>query len=227
MPIRQQLLPANLSPSLTTAFGRTLSQDRWRTYQIAAGFDDNLAHRLYLWNAAIGQSFHYPLQSVEVALRNVVHQAITAEYGVEWRADQACRRALGPYLLADLAKAEQRHNRKYGALPTTPQLVASLSLGFWVTILRTKAFNGTLWRNQLNAAFPCLGVAETLRDIGRTGTAIQDLRNRIFHQEPLIGHNLSVEYASILKMLGWICTETRDWTRRHSSVPRVLRERPR
>ena len=209
------------------AFGRTLSLDRWRTYQIAAGFNDDLAHRLYLWNAAIGQSFHFPLQSVEVALRNVVHQALTAEYGVDWPKDHACQAGLGQYLLADIAKAEQRHRRKYGRLPTTPQLVASLSLGFWVTILRARAFNGSLWANHLRVAFPGLGAQEGLREIGQTGTTIQDLRNRIFHQEPLIGHNLTAEYGAILKMLGWICAETREWTRQHSSVPRVLRERPR
>lgn len=216
-----------ISLALTAAFARTLSNDRWRTYQIASGFNDDLAHRLYLWNAAMGQSFHFPLQSVEVALRNVTHQALTAEFGVDWPLNQACRAALGAYQLGDIAKAEQRHRRKYGHNPTTPQLVASLSLGFWITILRNRAFNGTLWANQLQAAFPGLTATENLASIGRAGTDIQDLRNRIFHQEPLIGHNLTADYGAIMRMLGWICTETRDWTRQHSSVPRVLRERPR
>lgn len=227
MPIRQQQLPPNLSAALMAAFGRTLSPDRWRTYQIASGFNDDLAHRLYLWNAAIGQSFHFPLQSVEVALRNVVHQALTAEYGVDWPKDQACQAGLGQYLLSDIAKAEQRHRRKYGRLPTTPQLVASLSLGFWVSALRSRPFSSTVWKNQLLTAFPGLTPQETLRDLGQIGTAIQDLRNRIFHQEPLIGHNLTAEYGAVLKMLGWICPETREWTRQNSSVSRVMRERPR
>lgn len=225
MPIRQQQLPAPVTPALTAAFQRTLTADRWRTYQFAGGFDDNLAHRLYLWNAAVGQSFHFPLQSVEVALRNVVHQALTAQYGGLWPQDNACQAVLGARALADIAKAVNRHIRKYGAAPNTAQLVASLSLGFWVATLR-RPFNTPVWKAQAAVAFPGLGQS-TMSDVSRTGTEIQDLRNRIFHQEPLIGHNLSVEYAAILRMLGWICPETRDWTRAHSSVPRVLRERPR
>lgn len=227
MPIRQLQLPQTISLAQATAFTRTLSRDRWRTYQIAAGFDDDLAHRLYLWNAALGQSFHFPLQSVEVALRNVVHLALTAEYGEDWPGDATLRSVIGTHQLADIEKAERRHLRKYGSQPSKPQLVASLSLGFWVTILRARTLDASLWAHQLTAAFPGLKDPETVISLGTVGARIQDLRNRIFHQEPLIGQDLTRDYGAILKMLGWICPETRDWTRKFSSVPRVLRERPR
>lgn len=62
--------------------------------------------------------------------------------------------------------------------------------------------------------------------VSQTGRTIQDLHNRIFHQEPLIGRNLTADYAAILRMLGWICKDTRAWVRRYSSVPRVIRMRP-
>mgnify|MGYP001574755472 FL=1 len=96
-----------------------------------------------------------------------------------------------------------------------------------MSALRSRPFSSTVWKNQLLTAFPGLTPQETLRDLGQIGTAIQDLRNRIFHQEPLIGHNLTAEYGAVLKMLGWICPETREWTRQNSSVSRVMRERPR
>lgn len=227
MPIRQHQLPESISQSQAKAFERTLSLDRWRTYQIAAGFHDDLAHRLYLWNAAVGQSFHFPLQSVEVALRNVTHQALTAEYGADWPSNQSCQAALGAYLNGEIQKTRQRHLRRYRQNAKTPQIVASLTLGFWVTVLRKGEFKGSLWRNQIRSAFPLLGHRDDIADVAKTATTIQDLRNRIFHQEPLIGRNLSADYSAILKMLGWICPETRSWTRQYSSVPRVLRERPR
>ena len=45
-------------------------------------FQGGNGHRLYLWNAAVGQSFHFPLQTAEVALRNVIHQALVRDLTV-------------------------------------------------------------------------------------------------------------------------------------------------
>jgi hypothetical protein len=133
---------------------------------------------------------------------------------------------LGRKLEADLDKAQQRYENIYNRAPTTTQLLASLSLGFWVTLLR-RPYRTALWSAHAVNAFPNLGVGEDMTDVSKRGTAIQDLRNRIFHQEALIGHNLSQDYADILVMLGWICSTTREWVRQHSSVPKVIRERPR
>jgi len=133
---------------------------------------------------------------------------------------------LRPKQAEDITKAERRHYSIYTAAATTPQIVASLSLGFWVALLR-REYNRSIWSTHLQHAFPYVRSQETIVDISRTGTRIQELRNRIFHQEPLIGRNLSEDYAAILRLLGWICPEMKDWTRTHTSVPRVIRERPR
>lgn len=226
MPIRQDNINNLIDTSLTVPFQRTISPERWRTYKLGAGFHEETAHRLYLWNAAIGQSFHFPLQTVEVALRNVAHEALKQIYGNNWSSDPACRNMLGARLEQDIVKSERRHRNKYNTVPSTPQIVASLSLGFWISLLR-QTYHSSIWDGHIESAFPNLSDGETMTNVSHIGTEIQDLRNRIFHQEPLIGHNLSQDYASILKMMGWICPATREWIRMHSSVPRVIRERPR
>lgn len=144
MPLRQEIIEVEVYPELTCAFQRTVSPERWRTYKLAAGFHEETALRLYLWNAAIGQSFHFPLQTAEVALRNVVHSALTAIYGTNWAHESNCRHMLGPQLEDDLAKTERRHHNRYSAAPTTPQMVASLSLGFWVALVR-QGYHGSIW----------------------------------------------------------------------------------
>lgn len=225
MPIRQDQTPDPLTPALRLAFNRTVTPDRWRTYQIAGGFDDDRSHRLYLWNVAVGQSFHFPLQAVEVALRNVIHQALVALYGPDWWQAPDCLGLMKRTLVDDIQKAERRHRRKYGADPSTAQIVASLSLGFWIALL-ARDYNTPLWSRCAREAFPHLTAKDTIADVSQAGRTIQDLRNRIFHQEPLIGRNLTADYAAILRMLGWICEDTRAWVRRYSSVPRVIRMRP-
>jgi hypothetical protein len=226
MPIRQDNLTSVMTPELTAAFVRTVSSERWRTYRLAAGFHDNTAIELYLWNAAIGQSFHFPLQTVEVALRNVIHNSLITLYGANWSSDPNFRGLLDPRLETDIITTERRHRNKYSSTPTTPQVVASLSLGFWVALLRP-TYRVPIWSLELSNAFPHLAVGEALSDVSATGTKIQDLRNRIFHQEPLIGHNLLDDYSAIMRMLAWICPETEAWARKNSSVTKVIRERPR
>lgn len=226
MPLRQASIAYPVTPALTAAFARTISPERWRTYQRAAGFREELAHKLYVWNAAIGQSFHFPLQTVEVALRNVIHHSLGVLYGPDWTSDQACRSMLRPKQVEDITKAERRHYSIHRQVASTPQIVASLSLGFWAAMLR-REYNRPIWSTQLGDAFPCLPPLKSIIDVSKTATRIQDFRNRIFHQEPLIGHNLSQDYGDIVAMLGWICSDARDWMRAHSSVPAIMRERPR
>lgn len=226
MPICQVGNPKPLTPELTAAFARSISTERWNTYERASGFRSELAHRLYLWNAAVGQSFHFPLQTVEVSLRNVIHFVLADIFGGNWSSDPACRDMLHPKQELDVIKAERRHYSIHKVVASTPQIVASLSLGFWVSLLR-REYNNPIWNTHSTIAFPHLGANQTIINVSQTGTKIQNLRNRIFHQEPLIRHNLSEEYAAIIRMIGWICPEMKEWTRANTSVPRVIRERPR
>lgn len=226
MPICQDPIPNLLSPELTEAFLRTVSAERWHTYQLASGYREDIAHKLYLWNAAVGQSFHFPLQTVEVALRNVIHRALVEIYGANWTRDQTCRDVLSNKQIANITEAERRYNHIYNAIATTPQIVASLSLGFWVSMLN-REYDRPVWATQTVTGFPNLLPRQTIVDVSQTAKRVQRLRNRIFHQEPLIRNDLSGDYGAILKLIGWICSEMKEWTSKISSVPRVIRKRPR
>jgi hypothetical protein len=225
VPIRQETTQSLLSPPLTQAFERTVSPERWRTYLLAGGFNEDLAARLYLWNAALGQSFHFPLQAAEVALRNVIHTAVSAEYGPEWCFDAGCLGMLNDKQRRTIDKAAQRHLNKYGAAAATSNIVASVTFGFWTAMLR-REYDRPLWDGHARNAFPHLGQHETIGTVTSTARTVQDLRNRIFHHEPLIGHNLLADYGAIIRLLSWICPRTKNWVKRQTSVPSVIRQRP-
>jgi hypothetical protein len=225
MPVRQDPISGTLAPRLKAAFMRTLPTPRWQPYLIAAGHDENRAIRLYLWNAAIGQSFHFPLQAVEVALRNVVDAALRTQFGADWWKTAPCRNHIGLKRCEEIDKAETRLINKYGvAAPTTDQIVASLTFGFWAALTHAKVTR--LWPARRAAVFPSLPAALSVSDVSLVTNNVQALRNRIFHHEPLIGRNLSGDYGEILKLLGWICTETEKWVRANSCVPVIIRARP-
>ncbi|HWA90087.1 MAG TPA: hypothetical protein VG889_08645 [Rhizomicrobium sp.] len=180
--------------------------------------------RLYLWNAAVGQSFRFPLQTVEVALRNAVNDALIAIFGDEWWKSPSCRTHLGPNRRSEIDKAETRIRNVYGIVPNTDQIMASLMFGFWAALTNTRY--DRIWPARRFAALPNLPANTSFEGVARTAEQIQNLRNRIFHHEPLLGRDLLDDYAQISNLLGWICPQTNVWMRKNSCAPAVVRERP-
>lgn len=56
---------------------------------------------------------------------------------------------------------------------------------------------------------------------------INDIRNRIFHHEPIFSDDISRHYARCLTVLGWLSPETVAWLKPSFRVPDVMRQRPR
>ena len=59
----------------------SFSPERLRTYLRAAKGDRKRALQLYTWNTKISAAFYGPLQGLEIALRNAIHQQLTRCYG--------------------------------------------------------------------------------------------------------------------------------------------------
>jgi hypothetical protein len=211
---------------LMLALNRTITASRWNTYLTAAGYRKDVAAALYLWNSSVCQSFHFPLQSAEVALRNVVNQALVTAFGANWWRDPSSRVLLGTESRREIDKAVARIRDKYRTSPRTDQITCSLTFGFWSSILRGN-MNQSLWDKHKAVAFPRLREKDTMRDVRSVTVEILELRNQIFHHEPLIGRDLLGDYGKILKLLSWICPHTRAWVRRHSTVHIAVRQRPR
>jgi hypothetical protein len=90
---------------LYLAFEDTLSFDRFSTYLAWANGDRDRAIQLYSLNTKISESLYTPLHILEVALRNRVHQVMSAAHGSTWydlKAHQA-----NPVQTEMLAKARQ------------------------------------------------------------------------------------------------------------------------
>lgn len=224
MPIRQDNITPTVTPELTSAFERTISGPRLQPYLVAAGRDHERALRLYLWNVRVGQSFHFPIQTTEVALRNCINECLQAEFGHDWWSSAGFLKIASPERIQDISAVEKRiENRKLHM--NVDQIVASLTFGFWVGMLHG-SYNPKFWSKHLRRAFPYLPEDSKRERVHAAADQILGLRNRIFHHEPLLRRNLTSDYGALLKLLGWMCPETHRWVRAHSSVPVVLRQRP-
>lgn len=207
----------------------TLSPERLGTYLIATKGDREKAVRLYTWNIAVSAAFYGPLQGLEVTLRNVMHTQLATQYGLAWYDNRAAGLDRGGLERVASAKARLRGDRY---VVDTPRIVASLSFGFWVSLLgpggriedaRRKAnYEMTLWRPALRRAFPYRSPL-TRKQVHGPLISLRALRNRIAHHEPIFARNLTEDHQRILDVTGWMSPGTRSWIAYHSRVPRLLK----
>lgn len=204
-----------------------LSPERLHPYLNAAGGDRERALRLYLWNTAASAAFYGPLQGLEVVLRNAIHRQLSGRYGLAWYGNLDTgldRGALGRIRQAILELTPDGHTSD------APRVVATLSFGFWVSLLgsggrlesgRKANYEMTLWRPALRQVFAhCVKL--TRRQAHGPLNELRILRNRIAHHEPIFARNLTADHARILEVIGWISPGVRTWTAHHSQLPALL-----
>ncbi|MGU3591842.1 hypothetical protein [Methylobacterium brachiatum] len=215
------------TPAIVNALETSLSPERMATYAAAAASDKEKALRLYTWNTAISAAFYGPLQGLEVALRNSMHQELSAKFGALWFDDPRCGLDAGALQRLRSVKDDVR---RAGHTIDAPHIVAAMPFGFWVSLLgrggRTAAGTGyadyerTLWRPCLYAAFPNRRAGR--RQVHAPLDFLRTFRNRIAHHEPIFGRHLEKDHESILVATSWISVETKTWIEHHSRVPQLL-----
>lgn len=212
--------------SLIDQLRPVLSDGRVGTYLTAAGFDEDRALRLYVWNAIIGEAFHLPIQAAEVGLRNRISNALSQLYGADWWKDPAFIHLLqgDRERLNDIETARRRIQRRGSSL-VTGQVVATLSFGFWVGMLQPR-YNIDVWSRQLRTAFSSLPPGKSRYDLADSAKRVADLRNRIWHHEPIFRMNLMDEFSAVMELLAWVCPIKAAWIRPQCRVTALMRQKP-
>jgi len=216
----QQPINGHHVPAILSA----ISLDRFNTYLTSAGYDQERALLLYLWNARLGEAFHVPIQAAEVALRNRINGALSALFTPNWWDCKNLHAVLDEDRAADLRTVFQRiRNRRLELC--TGQIVAGLSFGFWVGILDGR-YNPPIWGDQLRKAFPSFPRDRARKSLHLAVRKVATLRNRISHHEPLIGISSLDEFSNLMRLLEWISPEKAAWIRPHCRVSQIARARP-
>ena len=205
--------PFRYSPATVQALRRSISPQRVATYLKLASGDRHQAFQLYTRNAAVGASFHGPLQAVEITLRNGVHNAMAAAHGTSWF-DGPLLKGPEQEAVGKATKALRRERK-----PRTPgDMVAALNFGFWVALFK-KTYDATLWRTVLYRSFEPVPPRS---DLHQQLDRLRTLRNRIVHHEPILQRDLHADHDGILWVLRMLSPETAAWVEHHSRVREEL-----
>lgn len=198
----------------------SLSEPRFGTYLRLAGNHADYAAALYLYNSRLAKAFLFPLNVVEVTLRNRVNQILTKDFGEDWPSNPVFRGLLDP--VHGIRALDLPISRSQGQ--GTSKTVAALTFDFWSNLFRPEY--GDIWRFTLNVAFLHMPIGTTRQNIQDAVKLVNNFRNRIAHHEPILSENAPTVQATILKLVGYCNPVVREWMRHHTTVGEVLRTRP-
>jgi len=229
---------APINPRFIAALQRAISTDRFASYLRMAGQDDELACRLYLWDADIGVAVLRDIAIVEIALRNALTRQLESVLGPRWFNDPAMGR---DQRLAGARDRAIHELTSSGKAVTSGRMTAQLSLGFWVNLLSSPS--DSLWRSGLFKAFPGgkQMASQTGQRYGRfwvhsQAQIVQVMRNRCAHHEPLLnGFPLPGQQKRMsagdgivvaMRLARALDRDLADWLKQSSTTPAILADRP-
>ncbi len=203
--------------TLVAAVRRSISADRLSAYEkvidatTITGFraDMNPINVIarYLWNEALCESLYPALQTFEVCLRNAIYESLAEYYTPEWLTTTSFLRS---FERDRIRKAED--DLLHQGMSVTPgKLVAELTLGFW-TGLFVHEYDRTV-------ALPVIGRRlrgfpsriRTRRDLYARFDGVRQLRNRVFHYEPILNRqDLLQRHKDLIDDIGFISPEMRN-----------------
>jgi hypothetical protein len=183
----------------------SISLSRLQRYQSPTGDDLETAVN-YFWNVALAESLFCSLNAVEIALRNGLHNSLTHHIGTPAWYD--LNGILDPAQQNSIEFVKQRI-QSYGDPVTPDRIVSKLMFGFWVVIL-SRNYDARLWRGgnsaALKNAFQRIPKRNRRRQIiHQQYNEIRELRNRVFHYEPIFDdQHLPNRYGEVKRGLYWL-----------------------
>lgn len=200
-----------------------ISSKRYATFLKKAGYKDDFAFQLYLYNARLAKAFLFPLHVVEVVLRNAVDEILCSQYSNQWHLNADFRAILTPESLAALNKASGRASKR-GAPAQKDDLVSCLTFDFWSNLFRPE-YDRSLWQTNIKSLFP-QNPTITRASLQSLAKSINDFRNRIAHHEPIFTLDISLQYRQIVDVVSYRSSTAELWLKSHSTVHKVMRTKP-
>ena len=130
-------------------FEKYISSDRLAAYILYARGDKWTAIRLYERNTELSEALYGVLQSLEVTLRNAIHELMTKKLGsANWYDSFAFQDSE----LSELKQAKEKVIER-AVIITPGRIIAELKFGFWVRLF-SHAYDKNLWVPHLRTIFP-------------------------------------------------------------------------
>ncbi|EOD9565240.1 TPA: hypothetical protein ACN34E_004507 [Vibrio parahaemolyticus] len=226
------------------ALSNVLPQQRLSMYEKIFRTNDPVEiHGSYIWSVKVAASIQPLLSTLEVALRNSIHNSATASISDDWY-DALSTRVRSSWKHKGRDKSNIAwHQSQVQNIKTKIQgkqapkglnkhdlLVAKMDFGFWDNLLRACfSINGdsnALWPQCMPSVFPNLPKGHTNTTVQTKISELRELRNDIAHNSPVWKHKsvkdeqsalvyVNSKIDEILEVIQWLSQEKVDWIEVH------------
>lgn len=192
-----------------------LSEARFAPFLSECDGDQDLAWRLYEWNAEVASTLFECFHHAEVLLRNAMMAELKTVHPLDypWQADHQ----------GVVNAARMRRDSETG-IASADSVISELTLGFWASLLDSRKPNEELWRRHLHRVFP--ESPGTRKAVHRSVADMHELRNRCAHMESLLEYDPAVELRKLLSLVEWIEPAARRWIESIERVTETVKKRP-
>src|SRR5260221_14717143 len=203
-----QSLPS-LNVTAVDELEAALSLERFGRYVKWASGDKNRALELYTLNSSLSESLYVPLQALELALRNRIHNVMKECYSERWFECQEFVMEERNRKQVEVAKSDLERE-KPGSSGISSKVVAALTFSFWTSMVG--AAYEELWRKTLFAiAKGSDGRPLPRKALSSPLTQIRLLRNRIAHHKPILYWRLPHYFDVAMDLTRYLSPPVATW----------------
>lgn len=195
------------------------SPARLGRYRAARGGDATKAAADYSSNVLLSEAMVPMLNVLEIALRNGIHARLSKLYGRSdwweaWVDDPAFS-----WQNKEVASAKTKLIRRHE--PQTPdKVLAEMTFGFWSSLFNAQ-FQTILWKDLRLVFARCPKPQRKRNNISAALNQIRDLRNRVFHHEPLLWLTPTRldQHTVGVTVINWVDPQLGQWLGNHDRLP--------
>lgn len=195
------------------------SPARLSRYRAARHGNTTKAAQDYSYNMQLSEAMLPMLNVLEISLRNGIHARLSHLYGrPDWWESwvgSSTFKWQNQEIAAAKAKLVRRHEHQ-----TPDKVLAELTFGFWSSLFNSQ-LQSILWKDlRLVFAF-CPKNQRQRRNISAALNQIRELRNRVFHHEPLLwlSPQLLDQHATGVMVINWVNPQLGFWLNNYDRLP--------
>lgn len=162
----------------------------------------------YLLNVELSKSFYFPLQKLEITLRNSIHNILSNQLGSSNWFEQADFLTVESYKKMDEAK------KNISKEVTSGRIISELSFGFWCALF-SKSYDQKIWNKYTKLIFPNIPRKYATRKILMNKiNSIRKFRNKIFHFDTIVNKQeyFLESHKDILEVISWLNNDIYELT---------------
>ena len=194
---------------------KLISKNRLSSYKYDNNDTDSILLERYLYNIEVSKALYPILSILEISLRNRINEAIETTIRQDWLLHELNHQNI--LLTGEFNKiqeAKQKLLSKGHKNFTKDDLIAELSLGFWIYLCGRK-YKNTLWHKTgffktVFADYPNFSEFDKLGKITPILQLMLKLRSRVFHHEIIINYPYGIQncYNELRRLLSYISKDS-------------------